>query len=398
MADSPHVVPHGKDTPALSHGGSLPSTWRAATGVAAQAYATNTPAAVLEYYQHVFARADHHGHVVRETLPELGLLLGVACLDISDIKSCLGSIGVSGVILDDPRLFSAARTILSRVGAVAFSFPEWRFLSQPLSNKGDGHVQTLLECAGMRRLVRDSDLRGETTPEDPPSLSTPHDFGRGFEYTDGAYRFELRRAYVLLSPRDGSSATTLLVRNSSPYFGRNRLQHAAYVSVRALDDHELRGLSRADIEDGSWFVPLEELLTNQTTDRQLLTSCLARMESLSKAFLGWNVTLGGRFFSLDAPTMGQQLVPEELRGAMCALLRSMLQGQTAPSAALVLLPKEGPTFPALAALPVTHELVESLSVHGEALESEEYERFCHIARTAECRCALLSSPRGDWPG
>ncbi len=397
MADSPHITTQVNDAIPISHDASLPGSWRALTGTAAHVYSLNCSQAVLDYYRHVEVRSAAREDLVKEMFPELALLLGASNLGAEDVTKCLELLGVHQGILDDAGLSSTSRSVLAQVGAIAFSFPEWRFLAQTPPHSGSERVRTLLEHVGMHRLVRDNDRRGETTPEDPPSLATPHDFGPGFESVNGPYRFELRRAYALLSEREVPDAITLLMRNSSPYFGRNRLEHGAYVSLRALNDAELRGLSRSDIEGRSWFVPLEELLANSMVDRQLAVSLLARLDSLCEAFYSWRADLGERLFSLQALRQEQPLVPRSVREGVCGLLRSMLHAHTGSSGALLLLPRQGPTFPALAALSVTRDLVDRLSGGDSLPANEECERFLHIARTEDCRCALLSSSQGDWP-
>lgn len=397
MADSPHITTQVNDAPANGHDASLPGSWRALTGAAAHVYSLNSSQAVLDYYSHVGVRSSAREDVVKEMFPELALLLGASHLGAEDVTKCLELLGVHQGILDDAGLSSISRSVLARVGAIAFSFPEWRFLAQTPPHSGAEGVRTLLEHVGMHRLVRDTDRRGETTPEDPPSLATPHDFGPGFESVNGPHRFELRRAYVLLSEREVPDAITLLMRNSSPYFGRNRLEHGAYVSLRVLDDGELRGLSRSDIEGRSWFVPLKEFLANPMMERQRAASLLARLNSLCDAFCSWTADLGERFFSREALREEQPFVPQSARECVCLLLRSMLHARTGSSGALVLLPRQGPTFPALAALSVTRDLVDRLSGGDELPANEESKRFLHIARTEDCRCALLSSSQGDWP-
>lgn len=102
----------------------------------------------------------------------------------------------------------------SRVGALGLAFSKWQFdAMRPWKGHGPMEKATLLEQSGMFTRVG--------------SRKDDHSYHKGFLYYDPAEQLsiELRRAYLVVSK---PGLGTLVVRNSSPVFGRDKLQEPAY--------------------------------------------------------------------------------------------------------------------------------------------------------------------------
>ncbi len=141
------------------------------------------------------------------------------------------------------------------IGKISRSFPIWRF---PSIRFGD---RSLLENFGFTRLERSTDrYPGSALPDPDCDL-----YGRGFVRIDNHRYLELRRAYIAISLFDdanlsnGDGRITLIVRNNSKFFGRDRLPYAALISFRHFDAEELYTLSQTKFEDHELFLPLQHL-------------------------------------------------------------------------------------------------------------------------------------------
>lgn len=121
-----------------------------------------------------------------------------------------------------------------RIGRLCFSFPRWRFLTQ---GQAGG---SLVEHFGMTRLARPTDLRDASLPD--PARD---EFGVGFFMQQGGFYIEYRRAYLLCA--DLGAGAALIVRNSSYFFGRDRLPEAVYACFSGVNETMLRDLTLADV-------------------------------------------------------------------------------------------------------------------------------------------------------
>jgi len=145
----------------------------------------------------------------------------------------------------------------AQIGSLGHSFTRWKYDAMALRNKlSDGTSITLapslLEHYGFEFVEKRSD--------DPSKdVSTRKIYGSGFILRHGTKNFiyeapftgeicrynsktliEFRRAYLLVSnPEHG----TLIIRNSSPLFGRDAFKHPAYWSPRGIEN----GFTESDI-------------------------------------------------------------------------------------------------------------------------------------------------------
>ncbi len=142
--------------------------------------------------------------------------------------------------------------ISARIGNYGFSFPQWRFLTQQA-----GDQTSLAEQWGMTRLKRITDLRDpQLFPSDPN-----RDFwGTGFVKEDEEWYVEYRRAYILVSRQTAARRSTIIIRNNSYYFGRDRLASAVYVSWGQFSPEELKAVSTRELDQSGQFFPLQNML------------------------------------------------------------------------------------------------------------------------------------------
>jgi NH3-dependent NAD+ synthetase len=144
-----------------------------------------------------------------------------------------------------------------RLGYYGFSFSQWRFLT-----KRYGSQPSLAEQFGMRRLVRNSDSQ----------------WGTGFLWKDGDWLIEYRQAYILISRVNGP---TLVVRNNSHYFGRDRLSYPVYISTQPWSPDRLEKLQPGDL---SSFRRFQEVREGELND---LAQLLDRLDEFNIRISEW---------------------------------------------------------------------------------------------------------------
>jgi ankyrin repeat protein len=109
------------------------------------------------------------------------------------------------------------------IGLLTHAFRFWRYdaLSTPTP---EGGTTTLLESFGFKAM-----------PTQRPFNDV---FGKGFLFIEPKTNvlIEFRRGYLLISQKDMG---TLVIRNSSPVFGRDLLKHPAYFMPQALTENEI---------------------------------------------------------------------------------------------------------------------------------------------------------------
>lgn len=185
-------------------------------------------------------------------LPEAFALMGtkgLSSIQTRDMAKAIFGGRVTG--LDDTQL-AALADVTSRIGQTGFSFPAKRFTTQ-----GFAGGPSLIERAGFTRHVRASDVRDSSLPKSDPQRD---ELGTGFTWTNSAWHVEQRRAYVMFSDLSADAPVTLVIRNSSYYFGRDRLKNAAYVSFEKKLPQELLALTADDIDNLQNFTPWQDVL------------------------------------------------------------------------------------------------------------------------------------------
>jgi len=189
-----------------------------------------------------------------------------------------------------------------RVGQLAFSFPLWKFEAIRTESAPGLRDPSLLEEMGFEL------IRGRSSDHIPNS--TKHLYGPGFALLPNTIEFtyrkhtangeevrdfasecyvELRRAYLLIShPTEG----TLLIRNSSKDFGRDRFQRTAYWSPKGIGNgfsaEELQSVTNESLHK----LGFESILEPGLNDRhygfqQSLDLLLDNLFALKDKISGW---------------------------------------------------------------------------------------------------------------
>lgn len=213
------------------------------------------------------------------SMAEAFMLLNTGSLTQEDWRSMAASIFRGVGWSKEIRL---ATYIAARLGTLAFSFPKWRFPAQSF-----GGDPSLLERFGMTRLERPTDIVDPRGGKSSPDL-----YGRGFAYLEGSIYVELRRAYIVASNRMGRTPATIVVRNSSFFFGRDRLEHPAYVCWEPLSVSEVEALTPSDFSPGSLLEPWHKAFPRafeKDPCEGLFAVCdlLARVARLEREFERW---------------------------------------------------------------------------------------------------------------
>lgn len=187
-----------------------------------------------------------------EWLAEAFALMGTKGLEAEKIQDMGRAVFGEDARRIDPGHSAILATLSGRIGQYGFSFPAKRFTTQRFA---DG--PSLIELAGFERHERPTDVRDDSLPKYNPQRD---EFGIGYTWVDDDWYVEQRRAYILYSRLSSEAPVSLLIRNSSHFYGRDRLQHAAYVSFAQKDPDELLDLSPAGIGDYARFTPWQDVL------------------------------------------------------------------------------------------------------------------------------------------
>lgn len=109
----------------------------------------------------------------------------------------------------------------ARFGTLGFSFPTWRFLTQGFSGA------SVIEEYGFKRIERPTDVQDPGLPKSNPARDL---YGIGFLKKTHYWTIEYRRAYLLCTCHIPGREVSVIIRNSSYFFGRDRLPHAVYIN------------------------------------------------------------------------------------------------------------------------------------------------------------------------
>jgi hypothetical protein len=138
------------------------------------------------------------------------------------------------------------RQMWARIGVLSFSFRHWKWDTHGIKI-GSNRVLSLFEQYGFAPIVSDTSAGPDFGPGYVLSEERKLAIARNVDgratgvLFNPQVRIEFRRGMLLASHRD---VGTLVIRNSSPIFGRDILQHAAYYSRFA----EGNGLTGADLK------------------------------------------------------------------------------------------------------------------------------------------------------
>lgn len=268
--------------------------------------------------------------------------------------------------------------INARLGMLGFSFPRWRFTAQGMGGP------SLLEQFGMTRLARTSDRF------DPAAPPTPQNdrLGTGFVTHGSNGTFELRRSYILCADRTAEDGISIVIRNNSWFFGRDRLPAPVYVAWRGLKREELEAVDErtltgpgpwqawpAALEDRDGTPPRAEKLRRIAGALDHIDDCLYSMDS-------W----------LHIPE-GRAALADTIATA-CA--RQQAQGKDTPPFYLTALPAAEAPWQPQASVAATAAIASALRGRNAQEQDELKDLFSRLAQPG-MRLELLSGPAGDFP-
>lgn len=199
-------------------------------------------------------------HNQSEWMAEALTLMGTGGLSMTQKCDMMEALfGANANSLNEAQIDTLAK-MSGHIGQCGFSFPAKRFTTLRFANG-----TSLIERAGFVRQTRPNDVRDETLPKSNPQRDQ---FGIGFTWSDENWYVEQRRAYMLFSSLLRHAPVTILIRNSSHFFGRDRLQNAAYVSFDLKDPQDLLHLDAAEIDNVKNFTPWQSVLCDDTLPMQ----------------------------------------------------------------------------------------------------------------------------------
>lgn len=262
------------------------------------------------------------------------------------------------------------------IGRYGFSFPQWRFVTQGLGGP------SLIERSGYKKLERANDVADAGLPKSNPARDH---FGTGFTRHGVNRTFEYRRAYILCANHAKGGEAMLVVRNSSYFFGRDKLPYPAYVAWENIPREKLAGLDDSDFAQGGLFTPWHQAFSNR--DMPLpVADRLARMTRL----------LG----SLDAEDMRLSafLRSRNGMGHLAGFVRDLAAKNAPPFHAARIdsrLPPWAPEHAVAADAVFANALEQRLA--GHAFENASMARLFNTRQPVDRKFVLLSGPSGDFP-
>lgn len=309
-------------------------------------------------------------------LPEALVLFNITGMNNVQKKSMVESV-FHDLDHSDENLIEGLFDCNGRIGRYGFSFPQWRFVTQGFSGS------SLIEHFGLTKLNRPTDVRDTNLPKSNPDCDQ---YGTGFLLHDDEWTLEYRRAYILCSNHSYENQSTLIVRNNSYFFGRDRLSHPVYVSWQPHSLQELQNLDE-DMLSGDAFNSWQNSFTNNRTisvteKTRRIQNLLNHMDQTDRKFSSW-------LCSRD----GAEPLAEFIRQTIA---RQAVDGKTAPPFYLAGINKQMPPWFPQTSIPVTTSLLGELEAYADtgALKNPDLIR---IFQSAELKMVLLSGAHGDLP-
>ncbi len=256
--------------------------------------------------------------------------------------------------------------LFGMVGRIGFSFPEWRFLAQGFGNQG-----SLMERYGMERLKRPSDV---LDPSLPPGHPDRDYYGTGFALEKDNLYIEYRRAYILCS--DLKKEMTIVIRNNSFFFGRDRLPEPAYISDSKHTLEELQNFDETSFAKGKSFMPLQYDFDHFSGNTYALGTRSRKIIDLIEDFDWQNELMANWIFGKEGKPHLKEFMDH-------MLTRQKAAGKATPPFYICRYDKESAPWVIQASVPASRNTLDGL---------DEF-KFT----TSWCRFGLLSSASGDFP-
>ena len=289
--------------------------------------------------------------------------------------------------------------ICRAVGRYGFSFPQWRFTSQGFNGT------SLIEEFGLTRLNRANDVRDTTLPKWNPQRD---EYGVGFVAHIDEWSIEQRRAYIAISNRSAKEPVTIVIRNSSYFFGRDRLEEPCYVSFKQMTPTQLEALDRDVLK--SSFSPLHDLIRLNSKISlpekiRRMTQALEFIDAFDMRLSNWllspNLVTEEEGVSVINRSFGQDIGMRHLITFSENLLARKRENPKAPLFYMCGIDSSMPPWKPMTAHALSRDIVTQLdflqkyklcmSQYREVSSLMTYKTIPHI------KFVLLSSPDGDLP-
>lgn len=215
--------------------------------------------------------------------PEILALLLTPETSLQQKRSMLENLISDTENIDDENVISLSN-VLGRIGAYGFSFPKWRFVTQGF----DGRC--LMERAGYKKLQRDTDILNPDLPKSDPARDK---YGVGFFRQEGSEYIEFRRAYMLYADLNSQKNFAIIIRNSSYFFGRDRIPAPCFVCFSDITKDDILNISDQSFLDNSKFLPWRKAFSDskvpQTMPKRvsMVTNALEFIGRMDAGFSRW---------------------------------------------------------------------------------------------------------------
>ncbi len=268
-------------------------------------------------------------------LPEALMLFNTPGLSPIQLREMTAAVFFPVAALETSEADTLARCS-AQLGTYGFSFPKWRYLTQGVNGV------SMIEHYGMHRLRRETDVR------DPALRDPDRDlFGAGFILNENSWYIEYRRAYLVCANLSAENPVTLIIRNNSYFYGRDRLPVPVLISWAATSPDELENLSPSDFSNDRRFVKWQDIAN--VIPELPLSEKISRIENAVNFLSNFDRQLMAWVFEPDGG------LPH---------LSDFLKSRSAAGAPPIFMSEADPAMPPWfpqSVLPVTPELLDELS-------------------------------------
>ncbi|MDF3022668.1 MAG: hypothetical protein K0R10_29 [Alphaproteobacteria bacterium] len=213
---------------------------------------------------------------------------------------------------------------------------------------------------------------------------------------------------MLFSDLSADAPVTIIIRNSSHYFGRDRLKNAAYVSFEKKLPQQLLALAAGDIDNPQNFTPWQDVLNNASPEAGEKLSrtrhALDAMDAIDCKFSQWLRTYKGSVkFKSTFPTFAKLFSTDggfvHLRKLLKEMLVQHINDERAASPLYLAQLDPGHTAPwqPHSICPVTADTLAQLkdAQEGMTIKDDKLRKLFHPVGARQL--VLITGKYGDFP-
>lgn len=237
------------------------------------------------------------------------------------------------------------------------------------------------------------------------------EYGIGFVWHGKQWSIEHRRAYVLISNRSLENPTTVVIRNSSYFFGRDRLEAPCYVSFAPLSTDELERIDKEMLTASHKFMPFQDVLQKSPQESHhqkllALETVLNFMDEFEARLSLWLMTSGklqktSQFETINNAFGQTDGLKTFIDFSEAALKAQQSRGSDAVPFYLVDIESAMPPWAPRKAVPLSDDTLYELKImqlNPLLLKSSSNlkQLFANVS-VYQRKLVLLSGPKGDFP-